>query len=122
MRVAAGFDQRYFFMQSMSGTHAGERPVSHRLPPLSALRAFEAAARHLSFTRAAQELHVTQTAISHQIRALEDLLGVKLFRRLPRGLVLTEEAQKPRRPRSELANQTSAAASSSVTWARAAAV
>ena len=69
-------------------------PVSHRLPPLSALRAFEAAARHLSFTRAAQELHVTQTAISHQIRALEDLLGVKLFRRLPRGLVLTEEAQR----------------------------
>jgi LysR family glycine cleavage system transcriptional activator len=68
--------------------------VSHRLPPLAALRAFEAAARHLSFTRAAQELHVTQTAISHQIRALEERLGVKLFRRLPRGLVLTEEAQR----------------------------
>jgi LysR family glycine cleavage system transcriptional activator len=68
--------------------------VSHRLPPLAALRAFEAAARHLSFTRAAQDLHVTQTAISHQIRTLEDLLGVKLFRRLPRGLVLTEEAQR----------------------------
>jgi LysR family glycine cleavage system transcriptional activator len=68
--------------------------VTRRLPPLAALRAFEAAARHLSFTRAAGELHVTQTAISHQIRALEDLLGVKLFRRLPRGLVLTEEAQR----------------------------
>jgi LysR family transcriptional regulator, glycine cleavage system transcriptional activator len=68
--------------------------MTRRLPPLSALRAFEAAARHLSFTRAAGELHVTQTAISHQIRALEDLLGVKLFRRLPRGLVLTEEAQR----------------------------
>jgi LysR family transcriptional regulator, glycine cleavage system transcriptional activator len=68
--------------------------VSRRLPPLAALRAFEAAARHLSFTRAADELHVTQTAISHQIRTLEDLLGVKLFRRLPRGLVLTEEAQR----------------------------
>jgi LysR family transcriptional regulator, glycine cleavage system transcriptional activator len=68
--------------------------MSHRLPPLAALRAFEAAARHLSFTRAAQELHVTQTAISHQIRGLEDLLGVKLFRRLARGLVLTEEAQR----------------------------
>ena len=68
--------------------------MSHRLPPLAALRAFEAAARHLSFTRAAQELHVTQTAISHQIRALEERLGVKLFRRLPRGLVLTEEAQR----------------------------
>jgi LysR family glycine cleavage system transcriptional activator len=68
--------------------------MTRRLPPLAALRAFEAAARHLSFTRAAGELHVTQTAISHQIRALEDLLGTKLFRRLPRGLVLTEEAQR----------------------------
>jgi len=68
--------------------------MTRRLPPLAALRAFEAAARHLSFTRAAAELHVTQTAISHQIRALEELLGVKLFRRLPRGLVLTDEAQR----------------------------
>jgi len=68
--------------------------MTHRIPPLAALRAFEAAARHLSFTRAAAELHVTQTAISHQIRALEELLGVKLFRRLPRGLVLTDEAQR----------------------------
>jgi LysR family transcriptional regulator, glycine cleavage system transcriptional activator len=68
--------------------------MTRRLPPLAALRAFEAAARHLSFTRAAGELHVTQTAISHQIRALEELLGVKLFRRLPRGLVLTDEAQR----------------------------
>jgi LysR family glycine cleavage system transcriptional activator len=67
--------------------------MSRRLPPLNALRAFEAAARHLSFTRAAAELHVTQTAISHQIRALEERLGVRLFRRLPRGLLLTEEAQ-----------------------------
>ena len=64
------------------------------LPPLAALRAFEAAARHLSFTRAADELHVTQTAISHQIRGLEERLGVRLFRRLPRGLVLTDEAQR----------------------------
>jgi LysR family transcriptional regulator, glycine cleavage system transcriptional activator len=94
MLLAAAFDQRYFFMQCMSGTHAEHCAVTYRLPPLAALRAFEAAARHLSFTRAAQELHVTQTAISHQIRALEDLLGVKLFRRLPRGLVLTEEAQR----------------------------
>jgi LysR family transcriptional regulator, glycine cleavage system transcriptional activator len=68
--------------------------MTRRLPPLAALRAFEAAARHLSFTRAGKELHVTQTAISHQIRALEDLLGVRLFRRLPRGLALTEEAQR----------------------------
>jgi LysR family glycine cleavage system transcriptional activator len=68
--------------------------MTRRLPPLAALRAFEAAARHLSFTRAARELNVTQTAISHQIRGLEDLLGVKLFRRLARGLVLSEEAQR----------------------------
>ncbi len=68
--------------------------MSRRLPPLNALRAFEAAARHLSFTRAADELHVTQTAISHQIKGLEERLGVRLFRRLPRGLLLTEEAQR----------------------------
>jgi LysR family glycine cleavage system transcriptional activator len=68
--------------------------MSRRLPPLNALRAFEAAARHLSFTRAAAELHVTQTAISHQIKALEERLGVRLFRRLPRGLLLTEAAQR----------------------------
>ena len=75
-------------------TSSWEDVLSRRLPPLNALRAFEAAARHLSFTRAASELHVTQTAISHQIRALEERLGVRLFRRLPRGLLLTEEAQR----------------------------
>lgn len=64
-----------------------------RLPPLAALRAFEAAARHLSFTRAADELHVTQAAVSHQIRQLEEDLGVRLFRRLSRALRLTEEGQ-----------------------------
>ena len=63
------------------------------LPPLNALRAFEAAARHLSFTKAAEELHVTQAAISHQVKGLEDHLGVKLFRRLTRSLLLTEEGQ-----------------------------
>jgi len=63
------------------------------LPPLNALRAFEAAARHLSFTRAAEELHVTQAAVSHQIRALERNLGVSLFYRGARGLRLTTEAQ-----------------------------
>jgi DNA-binding transcriptional LysR family regulator len=63
------------------------------LPPLNALRAFEAAARHLSFTVAADELHVTQAAVSHQVKALEDRLGLKLFRRLPRGLMLTEQGQ-----------------------------
>ena len=52
-----------------------------RLPSLTGLRAFEAAGRHLSFTKAATELHVTQAAVSHAIRGLEDQLGVKLFRR-----------------------------------------
>ncbi|WP_445376294.1 LysR family transcriptional regulator [Niveispirillum fermenti] len=59
--------------------------------PLNALRAFEASARHLSFTRAAIELCVTQAAISHQVKGLEARLGVPLFRRLPRGLALTDE-------------------------------
>jgi LysR family transcriptional regulator of beta-lactamase len=59
--------------------------------PLNALRAFEASARHLSFTRAAIELCVTQAAISHQVKGLEARLGVTLFRRLPRGLALTDE-------------------------------
>jgi len=59
--------------------------------PLNALRAFESAARHLSFTRAADELCVTQTAISHQVKGLEARLGVALFRRSSRGLKLTDE-------------------------------
>ncbi|MGI8527225.1 MAG: LysR family transcriptional regulator, partial [Pseudolabrys sp.] len=59
------------------------------MPPLSALRAFEAAARHLSLTQAARELHVTAGALSHQIRGLEDLLGVKLFERRARAIALT---------------------------------
>jgi LysR family transcriptional regulator of beta-lactamase len=58
---------------------------------LNSLRAFEAAARHLSFTKAGLELRVTQAAVSHQIKALEEVLGVQLFRRLPRGLTLTDE-------------------------------
>ena len=61
-----------------------------RLPPLNALRAFEAAARHLSFVKAAEELHVTPAAISHQVKGLEEQLGVALFTRLPRGLVLSD--------------------------------
>ncbi|MDP4002751.1 LysR family transcriptional regulator [Methylobacterium sp. NEAU K] len=59
--------------------------------PLNALRAFEASARLLSFTRAGLELRVTQTAISHQVKGLEAMLGTTLFRRLPRGLALTDE-------------------------------
>lgn len=64
-----------------------------RLPPLNALRAFEAAARHLSFTKAAAELHVTQAAVSHQIKTLEDHLGVALFLRRNKAVILTEAAQ-----------------------------
>ncbi|MBU0829194.1 MAG: LysR family transcriptional regulator [Gammaproteobacteria bacterium] len=61
--------------------------------PLNALRAFEVSARHLNLTRAATELHVTQTAVSQHIRNLEERLGKPLFRRLPRGLALTDEGQ-----------------------------
>ena len=68
--------------------------MSRRLPPLSALRAFEAAARHLSAKRAAQELHVTPTAISHQVRQLEEALGAPLFLRKPRQLQLTPQGRE----------------------------
>ncbi|HYM31969.1 MAG TPA: transcriptional regulator GcvA [Candidatus Cybelea sp.] len=64
-----------------------------RLPSLNGLRAFESAARLMSFTKAAAELNVTQTAVSHQIRRLEEQLGLKLFERHNRALVLTREAQ-----------------------------
>lgn len=67
--------------------------MARKLPPLNALRAFEAAARHLSFTRAAEELHVTQAAVSHQVKSLEEYLGIKLFRRFNRSLLLTDEGQ-----------------------------
>lgn len=63
------------------------------LPPLNWLRAFEVSARYLNFTHAAEELHLTQGAVSQQIRHLESQLGVALFKRLPRGLGLTEEGQ-----------------------------
>ncbi|MDR6491849.1 LysR family transcriptional regulator of beta-lactamase [Paraburkholderia terricola] len=59
--------------------------------PLNALRAFESSARHLSFTRAAFELNVTQAAVSQQVRMLEERLGTALFKRLPRGLAMTDE-------------------------------
>lgn len=65
-----------------------------RLPPLNALRSFEAAARHLSFAAAAEELGLTPSAISHQIRALEANLGLKLFLRLNPGLALTEDGKQ----------------------------
>src|SRR5258707_13501676 len=61
--------------------------------PLNALRAFESSARHLSFTRAALELNVTQAAVSQQVRMLEERLGTTLFKRLPRGLGMTDETR-----------------------------
>jgi len=64
--------------------------MSDRLPPLTALRAFEAAARHMSFAKAAEELHVTPAALSFQIKSLEEHLGQPVFRRLNRAVELTE--------------------------------
>src|SRR5258706_15790213 len=69
------------------------KPNHSRLPPLNALRAFESAARHLSFAMAAKELHVTPAAISHQVKGLEEHLNHRLFRRLKRGLELTRAGQ-----------------------------
>ena len=63
------------------------------VPPLNALRVFEAAARHLSFTKAADELNVTPGAVSQQIKTLEEFIGAKVFRREKRALLLTDEAQ-----------------------------
>ena len=72
--------------------------MAERLPPLNALRSFDVAAKHLSFTKAAGELNVTHSAVSHQIKALEDWLGVPLFRRVNRGLVLTDAGQAYLKP------------------------
>jgi hypothetical protein len=71
-----------------------EGVLRHSLPPLNALRSFDAAARHGSFTRAADELRVTQGAVSHQVKALEIELGLKLFNREHRGLVITEAGRE----------------------------
>lgn len=67
--------------------------MARDLPPLNSLRAFEAAARRLSFTRAAEELGVTQAAVSHHVRVLEEHLGFRLFRRLSNALILTEKGE-----------------------------
>ena len=64
--------------------------MRRRLPPLAALRTFEAAGRHQSFSQAAQELHVTHAAVSHQVKALEQWLEVPLFERRNRAVRLTE--------------------------------
>ncbi len=68
--------------------------MSKRLPPLNALRVFDSAARHLSFTKAAEELFVTQAAVSHQIKTLEEFLGLKLFRRRNRSFVTDRRRSK----------------------------
>ncbi|MDE0310212.1 MAG: transcriptional regulator GcvA [Acidiferrobacterales bacterium] len=65
----------------------------HHLPPIAALRAFEASSRHLNFTKAAEELSITQSAVSHQIRHIEDLWDFKLFERQGRRLIITKEGQ-----------------------------
>jgi LysR family transcriptional regulator, glycine cleavage system transcriptional activator len=85
-------NKRCFLIIGMSWIYAS-KAMAERLPPLNALRTFEAAARHLSFTKAAAELFVTQAAVSHQIKALEEYLGMPLFRRLNRALMLTDEGQ-----------------------------
>src|SRR5262245_40514951 len=68
--------------------------MTYLLPPLNPLRAFEAAARHLSFTSAARELHVTPGAVGQQVKALETRLGVRLFERLHKQLILTPAGQE----------------------------
>src|SRR5215469_6788832 len=94
------FDKRLFLMTSIrkTGVRIQEAELARRSPdvsqlPLNALRAFEASARHLSFTRAGLELRVSQAAVSQQVKILESNLCVQLFRRLTRGLALTEEGE-----------------------------
>ncbi len=80
-----------YFLDGLSFSNAcGVLDVPRRLPQLNALKTFEAAARHASFTRAAEELCVTQGAVSHQVKALESELGLKLFNREHQRLVITE--------------------------------
>lgn len=68
--------------------------MKYKLPPLNALKAFESAARNLSFTKAAEELFITQGAISKQIKILEEYLGFTLFKRIHQGLILTSKAEE----------------------------
>src|SRR4051812_5610798 len=104
--VWTGFvrDKAGFLLCRTSGPRACLRPalpefaMTYLLPPLNALRAFEAAARHLSFKQAAHELHVTAGAVSQQVKALEERLGLRLFDRRHRQLILTP-ARPPCPPR-----------------------
>src|SRR5215469_7676674 len=90
MRSGKSIDKRSKIGRTMSIIWVLANMFGSHLP-FSALCAFEASARHLSFTRAGLELCVTQSAVSHQVKTLEGMLKVKLFRRLPRGLALTDE-------------------------------
>ena len=92
--LARRFDKRHFVPPSHDTNSCIDSQMTARLPSLNGLRAFEAAARHLSFTNAASELNVTQTAISHQIKRLEEELGIRLFVRQNRALALTPEAKE----------------------------
>src|SRR5437763_1145376 len=81
----------------------------YNLPQLGFFQGFEAAARTLSFTKAAEELFITQSAVSRQIKALEDHLGIKLFERRPRSLALTESGQALYRTATEVLERLQAA-------------
>ena len=85
--VAANAQLSYFLPRGEKNSRMGE----NELPPLNAIRAFEAAARRGSFVEAAKDLHVTHWAVGKQIRHLEDWLGVPLFERRARGIVLTDQ-------------------------------
>src|SRR5881275_1246501 len=89
MDSAMPCSERMRALPCLSFSHDG-RTMLRRLPPLNAIKAFEAAARSESFTRAAEELCVTQGAVSHQVKALEATLGVKLFNRERQRLIITE--------------------------------
>lgn len=85
----------YYFRVIIRHIYDNEKltQMTRHLPSLNALRAFESAARHLSFTRAADELYVTQAAISHQVKSLEEQIGLQLFLRRNRHLILTDAGQ-----------------------------
>jgi LysR family glycine cleavage system transcriptional activator len=80
-------------LQGHGSSVSNSGAMTHSLPPLNALRAFEAAARHLSFKLAAHELHVTPAAVGQHVKALEARLGVRLFERLHKQLILTAAGQ-----------------------------
>src|ERR1700676_1036294 len=92
-RLQSGRQEPISQPRTSAGGDRKSMETRRRLPPLNALRAFEAAARHLNFSRAADELTVTPGAVSQQIQNLEDYVGVSLFKRTPKGLLLTDSAQ-----------------------------